>query len=110
MPTTLLLQASDIRASTHWYWRLQDANGAFLADRTVALDPTDWRYEAFCDLYGYLDRRIAPDKRQVEETRLLAELGAWIGEQVRRRPPARRLHTGEVAPPLCLLRQRGCTP
>ncbi len=83
MPTTtLLLQASDIRDSAHWYWRLQDANGAFLADHTVALDPADWRYEALLDLYGYLERRVAPDKRQAEETLLLAKLGAWIGEQV----------------------------
>ena len=82
MTTTLLLQALDIRDSAHWYWRLHDANGAFLADHTVALDPADWRYEALLDLYGYLDRRVAPDKRQAEETRLLAELGAWIGEQV----------------------------
>jgi hypothetical protein len=45
MPTAiLLLQASDIRDNAHWYWRLQDANGAFLADHTVALDPADWRY------------------------------------------------------------------
>ncbi|MFO1432111.1 MAG: CHAT domain-containing protein [Candidatus Competibacteraceae bacterium] len=82
MPTTLLLQASDVRDPAHWYWRLTDTNGNFLADHTVALDRADWRYEAFCDLYGYLNRRVAPDKRQAEETRLLAELGAWIGEQV----------------------------
>jgi tetratricopeptide (TPR) repeat protein len=80
--TTLLLQASDIRDSAHWYWRLQDANGAFLADHTVALDSADWRYEALLDLYGYLKRYAAPDKRREEETRLLNELGAWIGEQV----------------------------
>jgi len=82
MTTTLLLQASDIHDSAHWYWRLHDADHAFLADHTVALDPADWRYEALLDLYGYLERRVAPDKRQTEETRLLAELGAWLGEQV----------------------------
>jgi hypothetical protein len=82
MTATLFLQASNIRDAAHWYWRLTDANGNFLADHTVALNPADWRYEALLDLSGYLDRRGAPDQRWTEETRLLAELSGWIGEQV----------------------------
>src|SRR5512143_2051425 len=82
MATTLLLQAREIRDPAHWYWRLTDTHGHFLADHPVALDPADWHYDALLDLYGYLIRRAAPDQRQAEETRLVADVGAWIGEQI----------------------------
>jgi hypothetical protein len=77
----LLLKANFVDPA-HWEWHLTDANGAFLDYHQVVLDQADWRYEALHDLSGYLQRHAAPDRRREDETRLLAELGAWIGEKV----------------------------
>ena len=52
----LILEADDVRDACHWYWRLKDPNGATLADHGVGLDPSDWQYQAFLDLYDYLER------------------------------------------------------
>ncbi len=79
---TLILEADDVRDACHWYWRLKDPNGATLADHEVELDPADWQYQAFLDLYGYLVHHVAPDRWEQEETRLVPQVGEWIGDQV----------------------------
>lgn len=76
----LRLEVAEFTDANHWHWRLTDAAGAFLADHTVALDPTDPKYQALFDLPGYLRHYAAPDKRDEDERRLLHEVGAWIGE------------------------------
>jgi hypothetical protein len=50
----LRLEIADFKDADHWRWVLKDANGAFLADHTVALDPRDPKYRALLDLGGYL--------------------------------------------------------
>jgi tetratricopeptide (TPR) repeat protein len=61
---------------------LTDAGETFLAGHEVRLDETAWQFEAFTDLQGYLSWHAAPDQRTQDETRITAELGAWIGTQV----------------------------
>jgi len=78
----LCLEVAEFSDANHWRWRLTDEGGAFLADHTVALDPTDPKYPALFDLPAYLRHYAAPDKRDEDEPRLLHEVGAWIGETV----------------------------
>jgi hypothetical protein len=78
----LRLEVAEFTDANHWRWRLKDADGAFLADHTVALDSTDPRYQALFDLPAYLSHYSAPDTRDADERRLLQEVGAWIGETV----------------------------
>jgi hypothetical protein len=79
---TLRLEIAEFTGANHWRWRLTDADGAFLADQPVALDPADPKYQALFDLPAYLRHFSAPDKRDQDERRLLQEVGAWIGETV----------------------------
>ena len=74
----LHLTLTDYLDPTRWRWVLSDDAGRFLADHDVRLDPASREYRGFCDLRAYLDY-YAPI--QTVETQL-AELGAWVGEQV----------------------------
>ena len=78
----LTLEADDVRDACHWYWRLKDPDGTTLADHEVALDPSDWQYQAFLDLHDYLDRHASLDKWEEDEKRLLDQVGEWIGTRV----------------------------
>ncbi len=78
----LRLHVADFTDAAHWRWRLTDAAGKFLADHTVALDPTDACYEAFLDLRAYLKAHAAPDRWPDDEVRLIESVGAWIGGHV----------------------------
>ncbi|HEX8202601.1 MAG TPA: hypothetical protein VF590_19140 [Isosphaeraceae bacterium] len=79
---TLTLEADDVQDACHWYWRLRAPNGATLADHEVALDSSDWRYQAFLDLFSYLGHQVAPDKWAEDGTSLVQQVGEWIGMQV----------------------------
>ena len=72
----------DVIDRDHWRWVLSDADGAFLADHAVALDPKEPKYRALLDLPAYLRHYAAPDKRDTDERRLVHEVGAWMGETV----------------------------
>ena len=102
----LRLEARDFADLTRWRWVLTDASGAFVADHEVRLDPGHWQYEAFADLLGYLRWHVAPDRRHEDESRIVAEVGAWIGSQVlgpvagalaRKRPATVRVVVPEAA-------------
>ena len=77
MPT-LRLTLTDYLDAARWRWVLSASRGSFLADHDVRLDPTSREYAGFLDLRAYLDyhQPITPPEAQ------LADLGAWIGEQV----------------------------
>lgn len=83
MTAQLTLEVKDYRNDTAWRWVLSlcpepvegDAEGRFLADHEVKLDPADSLYRGFADLPRYLHNQ--PPNRPEEET--LAELGAWMG-------------------------------
>ena len=79
---SLRLEIYEFTDANRWRWRLTDAQGAFLADHAVALDPSDPRYEALFNLPNYLWQRSAPDRRDQDERRLIDEVGAWIAEKV----------------------------
>src|SRR6266568_4348509 len=79
---SLVLEAVDVKDAQHWYWRLNDPHGNFLIDHEVALDPNDWEYEAFIDLYGYLRHATTPHKREQDEAKIVEQIGAWAGERV----------------------------
>jgi len=58
----LRLEVPEFTDHDHWRWVLLDPGGAFLADHTVALDPTHAYYGALFDLEGYLEQNTAPDR------------------------------------------------
>jgi hypothetical protein len=79
---TLRLEIVDFKDVDHWRWVLTDANGAFLADHSVALNRGEPEYAALFDLPAYLHQYAAPDKRAEDEHRLMEALGAWIGTRL----------------------------
>ncbi len=79
----LRLEARDFENLTRWRWVLIDeADGAEVAAHKVRLNTTDWQFEAFHDLHQHLTWHVAPDRRGVDDTRIVAEVGEWIGTQV----------------------------
>ncbi|GAA4619299.1 hypothetical protein GCM10023195_87140 [Actinoallomurus liliacearum] len=78
----LRCEVTDYDGPARWRWVLTGPGGRFLGDHEVRLDETDWQYEAFTDLRAYLLWHTAPDRRMEQETRIVAEVGAWLGEQV----------------------------
>jgi len=78
----LVLEAVDFKDVAHWTWQLSDPAGRVLLRRRVALDTTASKYEAFVNLYGYLQWRARPERRAADEARLVAEAGRWIGQHV----------------------------
>ena len=72
------LKVTDWVDATRWRWLLEEADGRFLADHTVRLDPASREYRGFCELGDYLDYHepvVTPEAQ-------LRALGRWIGEQV----------------------------
>jgi len=78
---TLILEASDFRDPQHWRWVLKDSLGKFLADFEVVLNSNDPNYAAFQDLYGYLEANSSPDRWLDDQTRLIRQVGYWIGRE-----------------------------
>jgi hypothetical protein len=49
------LEVTDWAGPTAWRWRLRDGESSDPAvEHEVALDPAAWEFEAFTDLYRYL--------------------------------------------------------
>ena len=78
----LRLEARDFAGPGRWRWVLTGPGGEFLADHEVRLDTGCWQFEAFTGLAGYLRWRVSPDRRIAHEAEIVADVGAWIGEQV----------------------------
>jgi len=78
----LRLEIAEFIDGNHWRWVLTDVNGAFLADHVVELDSSEPKNQALFALPNYLWHYAAPDKRDVDERRLLGEVGAWLGATV----------------------------
>jgi hypothetical protein len=78
----LVLVADEVKDPWHWFWRLKDDRGTLLAHHEVALDPAEWRAQAFTDLYRYVRQHADPGRRSHSTTELLGQVGAWAGEHV----------------------------
>ena len=78
----LVLVADEVKDPWHWFWRLKDDQGTLLAHHEVALDPADWRAQAFTDLYRYVRQHADPGRWSHSTTELLGQVGAWAGEHV----------------------------
>ena len=78
----LRLEARDFAGPGRWRWMLTGPGGEFVADHEVRLDTGCWQFEAFTGLAGYLRWRVSPDRRIAHEAEIVADVGAWIGEQV----------------------------
>jgi len=78
----LILKVGRYQDPAHWDWTLTGTDGVFLADHQVRLDSGCWELGAVSSLPSYLWSHAAPDRRLAEETRIVAEVGDWIGEQV----------------------------
>jgi hypothetical protein len=78
----LRLEAREYADPARWRWVLTDPGGSFLADHEVRLDRGCWQFEAFTSLVGYLRWHVSPDRRIAHEAEIVAQVGAWIGEQV----------------------------
>lgn len=82
MCDTLFLSAIDIRSSDKWRWRLCDSHGTLLGTHDVQLDRSAPEYHGYVDLYERTQEYASPDKRRADESRLIEEVGRWIGEHV----------------------------
>jgi hypothetical protein len=79
----LVLKAVDVAGPWRWRWLLTDGDtGAPLADHDVALELAADQVARFADLYGQVRWRAAPDRRALDEARLVAEAGAWAGKEL----------------------------
>jgi hypothetical protein len=78
----LRLEVREFTDQTRWRWVLTDSSGRLVADHEVRLDAGCWQYEAFTDLPGYLRWHAAPDRRAEDESRIVADVGEWIGSEV----------------------------
>jgi hypothetical protein len=78
---TLFLQATDFKDPQHWRWVLKDSQGKFLADFEVGLNSSDPNYAAFMDLEGFLEANSSPDRWLDDQTRLIQQVGIWIGRE-----------------------------
>jgi tetratricopeptide (TPR) repeat protein len=77
----LLLEVKDFKDPLHWRWVLKDSQGTFLQDFEVRLNSNDPNYAAFQELYGFLEANSAPDKWLDDQTRLIRQVGSWIGRE-----------------------------
>lgn len=77
----LCLELTDFVDKDHWRWVLTDTRG-FMDDHQVALDPKDPEYEAFNDLYSYLQWHTIPDRRLESEAEIVDRVGRWIGAKL----------------------------
>jgi hypothetical protein len=79
----LLLRAADVAGPLRWRWLLTDERtGRTLADHPVELDPASDELVRFGDLYGYARWHAAPDRRTADESRIVAQAGAWAGREL----------------------------
>ena len=78
----LRLEVAEFEGPTRWRWVLSGPGGSVLAEHEVRLDTSSWQFEAFADLQGYLRWHVAPDEGIADETRIIAEVGDWIGQFV----------------------------
>jgi tetratricopeptide (TPR) repeat protein len=75
-----MLEAVDVAGPWRWRWMLRDdSTGDIIADHVVELDPASDEVARFGDLYRYARWRAAPDRRALDEERIVAEAGAWAG-------------------------------
>jgi tetratricopeptide (TPR) repeat protein len=78
----LLLSAVDVAGPLRWRWLLTDEEtGSPLADHQVYLEEGSAELERFGDLYGYVMRHAAPDRRIVDGARQVAEAAVWAGSE-----------------------------
>ncbi len=103
MPQPLHLEVADFSANA-WRWTLTDHAGAYIQHHEVRLDPNHACYRALLDLPGHLRVNAAPDRRQQDERRLIAEVGDHVGAQVLGAAIARKLR--ERSRPAVVVRVR----
>jgi hypothetical protein len=114
-PGVLRLEVREFTDLTSWRWALVDeASGKLLTGHEVRLSQDDWQFEAFGDVHEYLAWQVAPDQRDTDEPRMVAQIGDWIAVQVlgpvaaelvnraRRRPVTVRVVAPGVAAPILL--------
>ena len=78
----LTMTVTGYTSPSRWRWELTGPDGRLVADHDVQLDESDWQYEAFNDLYGYLHVHVIPDRRLQSEAEIVAEVAAWAGREV----------------------------
>jgi tetratricopeptide (TPR) repeat protein len=81
MPQPLHLDVAEFSPDA-WRWTLTDHADAYIQHDQVRLDLTHTCYRALLDLPGYLRVHAAPDRRQQDERRLIAEVGDYVGAHV----------------------------
>jgi tetratricopeptide (TPR) repeat protein len=78
---TLVLEATNFKDPQHWRWVLKDSKGKFLEDFEVGLDSRNSNYSAFLDLYSFLEANSSPDRWIDDQTKLISQVGPWIGKE-----------------------------
>ena len=79
----LVLSVAEFYGPRRWRWLLaEEDTGRPLADHDVNLPEAGDEYGAFTDLYRYLRWNAVPDRRTASEAQMVAQVGAWAGQQV----------------------------
>ncbi len=76
----MTLRACEIKSAQHWNWRLLNELGNLIADHEVRLDASTWEWRGFVNLAAFL--RQAPEHTREQESRLLEQIGDFLGEKV----------------------------
>jgi hypothetical protein len=80
--TLLHLEVKDFKDPQHWRWVLNDGQGKYLQDFPVAINTKEANYQAFLDLDRYLKANSSPDKWLEIQTKLIHQVGSWVGKEV----------------------------
>jgi hypothetical protein len=97
MPANLILSLEDFKNQNEWRWVLLDERSSFINDHVVKLDPKDFEYEGFTDLYKWVRTHEELDNLRESRRRLTAQVGRWVGEKVFGRIGADILNAGTPA-------------
>ncbi len=78
---TLVLEIVDFVSDAQFRWRLQDVDGAFVADHAIELDRNATEYGGYVDLHGFA-RWNAPGSAEEDERALVERVGQWLRKEV----------------------------
>lgn len=97
----LLLRAVDVDGQVRWRWLLTDEDtGALLAEHHVFLDGDSAELERFRDLYAYVARYAAPDRRAADSARIGEEAVTWAGQELLGWPLVQAVYAAAASGPV----------
>jgi tetratricopeptide (TPR) repeat protein len=92
------MTVADYASPLRWRWVLAGPDGRLVADHDVQLNESDWQYEAYSDLFGYLRVHAVPDQRLQREAEIVAEVAVWAGREVVGQAGNALVEAGSIGP------------